>query len=95
MLGNPEAYAPVLYFWSDQYDLNIQYLGHATEWDDIAVRGDPAEEKFSAFYLKDGSVHGALIVNNFRDIRPPAPSSDRKPPSTPTPSPTHPPTSNS
>ena len=70
MLGNPETYAPVLYFWSDQYDLNIQYLGHATEWDDIAVRGDPAEEKFSAFYLKDGSVHGALIVNNFRDIRP-------------------------
>ncbi len=70
MLGNPEAYAPVLYFWSDQYDLNIQYLGHAAEWDEIAVRGNPSEEKFSAFYLKDGSVHGALIVNNFRDIRP-------------------------
>ena len=70
MLGNPEVYAPVLYFWSDQYDLNIQYLGHAAEWDEIAVRGNPSEEKFSAFYLKDGSVHGALIVNNFRDIRP-------------------------
>lgn len=70
MLGAPEPYSPTLYFWSDQYDLNIQYLGHATEWDDIAVRGNPADEKFTAFYLKDGSVHGALVVNNFRDIRP-------------------------
>ena len=70
MLGAPEPYSPTLYFWSDQYDLNIQYLGHATEWDQIAVRGNPADEKFTAFYLKDGSVHGALVVNNFRDIRP-------------------------
>ena len=70
MLASPEPYSPTLYFWSDQYDLNIQYLGHATEWDEVAVRGDPAEEKFTAFYLKDGSVHGALVVNNFRDIRP-------------------------
>ena len=70
MLGAPEPYSPTLYFWSDQYDLNIQYLGHATEWDEIAVRGNPDEEKFTAFYLKDGSVHGALVVNNFRDIRP-------------------------
>ena len=70
MLGAPEPYSPTLYFWSDQYDLNIQYLGHATEWDEIAIRGNPGEEKFTAFYLKDGSVHGALVVNNFRDIRP-------------------------
>ena len=70
MLGAPEPYSPTLYFWSDQYDLNIQYLGHAAEWDEIAVRGNPADEKFTAFYLKNGSVHGALIVNNFRDIRP-------------------------
>lgn len=70
MLGAPEPYSPTLYFWSDQYDLNIQYLGHAAQWDEVAVRGNPADEKFTAFYLKDGSVHGALIVNNFRDIRP-------------------------
>ena len=70
MLGAPEPYSPTLYFWSDQYDLNIQYLGHATEWDEIAVRGNPSDEKFTAFYLKEGSVHGALVVNNFRDIRP-------------------------
>ena len=70
MLCTPEPYSPTLYFWSDQYDLNIQYLGHAAAWDHIAIRGNPAEEKFTAFYLKDGSVHGALVVNNFRDIRP-------------------------
>lgn len=70
MLGYPEPYSPTLYFWSDQYDLNIQYLGHATQWDEIVVRGNPSDEKFTAFYLKDGSVHGALVVNNFRDIRP-------------------------
>ena len=70
MLGVPEPYSPTLYFWSDQYDLNIQYLGHATKWDEIAIRGNPSDEKFTAFYLKDGSIHGALVVNNFRDIRP-------------------------
>ena len=70
MLGAPETYDPVLYFWSDQYDLNIQYLGHAAQWDEIAVRGDTDAEAFTAFYLKDGAVSGALVVNNFRDIRP-------------------------
>ena len=70
MLGAPEPYSPTLYFWSDQYDLNIQYLGHATQWDEVAVRGNPSDEKFTAFYLKDGTVYGALVVNNFRDIRP-------------------------
>ncbi|MCH9036659.1 MAG: FAD-dependent oxidoreductase [Chloroflexi bacterium] len=70
MLGRQEPYAPLLYFWSDQYDLNIQYLGHAVKWDHIVYRGDPQEQKFTAFFMDDGLVLAALVVNRFKDLRP-------------------------
>ncbi|MEE9248969.1 MAG: FAD-dependent oxidoreductase [Dehalococcoidia bacterium] len=70
MLGRQEPYAPLLYFWSDQYDLNIQYLGHAVKWDHIIYRGDPQEQKFTAFFMDGGLVLAALVVNRFRDLRP-------------------------
>ena len=70
MLGRQESYAPLLYFWSDQYDLNIQYLGHAVKWDHIVYRGDPQQQKFTAFFMDDGLVLAALVVNRFRDLRP-------------------------
>ena len=70
MLGRQESYAPLLYFWSDQYDLNIQYLGHAVKWDHIVYRGDPQQQKFTAFFMDDGLVLAALVVNRFKDLRP-------------------------
>jgi len=70
MLGQREPYAEIPWFWSDQYDVNLQLVGHASSWDEVVVRGDVAERKFSAFYLKDGRLAAALTVNRFRDIRP-------------------------
>jgi 3-phenylpropionate/trans-cinnamate dioxygenase ferredoxin reductase subunit len=70
MLGAREAYVEIPWFWSDQYDLNLQYVGHATSWDEIVLRGDAAGRKFTAFYLKDGRLRAALTVNRFKDIRP-------------------------
>ena len=70
MLGLNEPYSPVLYFWSDQYDLNLQYIGHAARWDHIVYRGSPAERKFTAFFMEDNLVLAALAVNRFRDVNP-------------------------
>ena len=68
--GRPEAYAPVPSFWSDQYDLTIQQYGYPIEWDELVVRGDLDAPSFTAFYLKDGRVCGAVIVKRPREMRP-------------------------
>jgi 3-phenylpropionate/trans-cinnamate dioxygenase ferredoxin reductase subunit len=62
LLGKGEPYAPVLYFWSDQYDVEIQYLGHAARWDQIVLRGRPADFAFAAFYLDGGVLRAAMAV---------------------------------
>ena len=70
MLGQREAYSPVLYFWSDQYDLNLQYVGHASQWDHVVYRGDIKEQRFTAFFMNDGLVLAALAINRFKDLNP-------------------------
>lgn len=68
MLGTGQPYAPVPFFWSDQYDLKLQYAGHAGHWDEIVVRGRTAERSFSAFYLRDGRIRACLAVNRPKDV---------------------------
>ena len=70
MLGAEEPYAEVPWFWSDQYDLNLQMVGLPVAWDRLVLRGDPANRQFSAFYLLGGKLVGANAINNARDIRP-------------------------
>jgi 3-phenylpropionate/trans-cinnamate dioxygenase ferredoxin reductase subunit len=70
MLGSEEPYADVPWFWSDQYDLNLQYVGYASSWDHIAIRGSVPERRFTAFYVKDGRLRAAMTLNRARDIRP-------------------------
>jgi 3-phenylpropionate/trans-cinnamate dioxygenase ferredoxin reductase subunit len=69
MLGKTEPYAEVHWFWSDQYDANIQYAGHHTTWEELVVRGSPEERKLVAFYLDGGLVDAAVAVNSGRDLR--------------------------
>lgn len=69
MLGVREPYVDIPWFWSDQYDLNLQYVGHATTWDEVALRGDVTGRKFTAFYIEGGKLRAALAVNRHRDIR--------------------------
>jgi 3-phenylpropionate/trans-cinnamate dioxygenase ferredoxin reductase subunit len=68
MLGNGTPYAPALYFWSDQYDLSLEYAGHATRWDRIVMRGRPEQRSFSAFYLLEGKIKACLSVNRSADL---------------------------
>lgn len=70
MMGKDDVYDPVPWFWSDQYDTSAQYVGHATEWDEIAVRGSLDERQFSAWYLKDGRVLGVFVLGAPDDVRP-------------------------
>jgi 3-phenylpropionate/trans-cinnamate dioxygenase ferredoxin reductase subunit len=70
MLDKGEAYAPIPYFWSDQYELSLQYIGFASRWDEVVMRGDPAGRSFSAFYVFEGRLRAALSVNRLEDQAP-------------------------
>jgi 3-phenylpropionate/trans-cinnamate dioxygenase ferredoxin reductase subunit len=63
MLGQETAYTKVPYFYSDQYDLGMEYNGYASDWDRVVLRGDRAARQFLAFWLKDGRVMAALNAN--------------------------------
>jgi 3-phenylpropionate/trans-cinnamate dioxygenase ferredoxin reductase component len=63
MLGSTDGYARLPYFFSDQYDVGMEYSGHATDWDRIVFRGDPATREFIAFWLRDGRVLAGMNVN--------------------------------
>jgi 3-phenylpropionate/trans-cinnamate dioxygenase ferredoxin reductase component len=63
MLGNEAPYERVPYFFSDQYDVGMEYSGYATEWDEVVYRGDRAAREFVAFWMKDGRVLAGMNVN--------------------------------
>jgi len=63
LLGRAAAYERTPYFYSDQYDLGMEYRGLATESDEVVLRGDPAGRKFLAFWLRDGRVAAAMNMN--------------------------------
>ena len=68
MAGQPTAYREVPDFFSDVFDLSIEWLGYGPAWEQVIVRRlEP--EKLSAFYLKDGRITGALLVNNGTEIQ--------------------------
>ena len=63
MLGQDVAYDRVPYFFSDQYDVGMEYSGYATDWDRVVFRGDPGSREFIAFWLRDGRVLAGMNVN--------------------------------
>jgi 3-phenylpropionate/trans-cinnamate dioxygenase ferredoxin reductase subunit len=63
MLGRQVAYDRIPYFFSDQYEVGMEYSGYAPRWEQIVFRGDPAEGKFIAFWLRDGRVLAGMNVN--------------------------------
>ena len=63
MLGRPAAYDRIPYFFSDQYDVGMEYSGFATEWDEVVFRGDPAARELIAFWLRDRRVVAGMNVN--------------------------------
>jgi 3-phenylpropionate/trans-cinnamate dioxygenase ferredoxin reductase subunit len=69
ILGIAEPYAPAYWFWSDQYDANLQMAGLPGDSDELVVRGSLDERSFVAFYLAGGRVNAAVGLNRGRDVR--------------------------
>jgi 3-phenylpropionate/trans-cinnamate dioxygenase ferredoxin reductase subunit len=63
MLGERGTYEEIPYFFSDQYDVGMEYAGNATEWDEVVFRGDVAAREFVAFWLKDERLVAGLNMN--------------------------------
>jgi p-cumate 2,3-dioxygenase ferredoxin reductase subunit len=67
MLGHPDGYAGVPWFWSDQYATNLQVAGSLAGVEEI-VRGDVAGGRFSIVGLRDGEIVGAATVNSPKEM---------------------------
>ena len=63
MLDKPASYERLPYFFSDQYDVGMEYSGYATDWDEVVFRGQPGEREFVAFWLDAGRVVAGMNVN--------------------------------
>jgi 3-phenylpropionate/trans-cinnamate dioxygenase ferredoxin reductase subunit len=63
MLGDTVSYDRIPYFFSDQYDVGMEYSGYATDWDEVVFRGDRESGEFVAFWLADMRVVGGMNVN--------------------------------
>jgi 3-phenylpropionate/trans-cinnamate dioxygenase ferredoxin reductase subunit len=69
MLGRQEPYAPVHWFWSDQYDVNLQYAGSHVPGDRLVVRGSLDRRDFIGFYLAENRIDAAVAINRGKDLR--------------------------
>jgi NADPH-dependent 2,4-dienoyl-CoA reductase/sulfur reductase-like enzyme len=67
MLGRGVRYESVPVFWTIQYLKRLDYIGHATDWDDIVVHGDLQKPEFLAYYVKNGRVVAAVGMDRDRD----------------------------
>ncbi|MEO8815932.1 MAG: FAD-dependent oxidoreductase [Mycobacterium sp.] len=65
MLGRDASYDRVPYFFSDQYEMGMEYSGYVAkdDYDEVAFRGDPATGEYVAFWLRDNRVLAGMNVN--------------------------------
>lgn len=69
MLGKREPYSDLHWFWSDQYDCNVQYAGFHTGWDELVVRGSLEERSAVVFYMQEQRIAAAVAFNRGRDLQ--------------------------
>jgi 3-phenylpropionate/trans-cinnamate dioxygenase ferredoxin reductase subunit len=67
MLGDDAPYDYIHSFWSDQYEHKLEYVGHATKWDQFVIRGSLEERKLLGFYLLEGRLHAAVGLDRGGD----------------------------
>jgi 3-phenylpropionate/trans-cinnamate dioxygenase ferredoxin reductase component len=63
MLGDDAGYERLPYFFSDQYDVGMEYSGYAIDWDEVVFRGSRDSGEFVAFWLQDSRVVAGMNVN--------------------------------
>ena len=69
MCGVGAPYAEVPWFWSDQFDINLQMAGAPESWDRLVWRGDPASNRFIVFYMAGDVVVAVNAFNLGREVR--------------------------
>jgi len=68
MAGRGEPFAAAPWFWSDQYELNLQYAGAGLPWDATVTRGTFGQPPFSVFYLREGRLIGVVGINDSHTV---------------------------
>jgi 3-phenylpropionate/trans-cinnamate dioxygenase ferredoxin reductase subunit len=68
MAGEGAPFAEAPWFWSDQYELNLQYVGAGLPWERVVARGRLGQPPFTAFFLGEDRLVGALGVDDGRTI---------------------------
>jgi NADPH-dependent 2,4-dienoyl-CoA reductase/sulfur reductase-like enzyme len=69
ILGAAQPYAQVPWFWSDQFDLNLQTSGTPEAGDTVVQRGTLGHGPVVFFHLRDGKLAAAIGINSARDVR--------------------------
>ncbi len=69
ILGAGEVFDDPHWFWSDQYDSQIQMSGFATTWDQMVIRGSLEDRSFAAFLLQDGVLRSTFTLDRKLDAR--------------------------
>ncbi len=67
MLGSTAPYDYIHSFWSDQYEHKLEYVGHATKWDQFVVRGSLEDRMLLGFYMLDGQLRAAVGLDRGGD----------------------------
>ena len=67
IIGEPQPYDAVPWFWSNQYDLKLQTIGLSTNFDETVLRGNPEDRSFSVVYMRAGRVIALDCVNAVKD----------------------------
>jgi 3-phenylpropionate/trans-cinnamate dioxygenase ferredoxin reductase subunit len=71
MLDKAEPYTKLPYFFSDQYDLGLEYVGFHDPADELVIRGSLDDARFQAFWIaSDGTVSAGMHVNDWDAIGP-------------------------
>jgi 3-phenylpropionate/trans-cinnamate dioxygenase ferredoxin reductase component len=69
ILGRRVPYDEIHWFWSDQYDANLQYAGFHTTWEQLIVRGRLDSDSYLACYVNDGRIDAVVGLNRAKDVR--------------------------
>jgi 3-phenylpropionate/trans-cinnamate dioxygenase ferredoxin reductase component len=69
VLGVKAPYAEIPWFWSDQYDVNLQILGDLPADAELAVRGSLDEKRATLFFVQEGNLRGVIAINAARDLK--------------------------
>lgn len=68
MAGKPVVFDAVPFFWTTQFDVTLNYVGHVKQWDRVVFQGDPESREFLAFYIKDHRILAVAGMNRDREI---------------------------